>query len=58
MSSFSSSRVSSRMNHRDKSVRAFRFLVIIAIFFIALVSYLVWSVGSITVPAKKYTIEK
>lgn len=58
MSSFSSTRVSSRMNHRDKSVRAFRFLVIIAIFFIALVSYLVWSVGSITVPAKKYTIEK
>lgn len=58
MSSFSSTRVSSRMDHRDKSIRTLRFFIIIGIFFLVFASYLVWSVWSVSIPAQKFIIEK
>lgn len=58
MSSFSSKRVSSRMDHRDKSIRTFRFFAISVILFIFFMSYQVWNTWSVIIPAHKYTIEK
>lgn len=58
MSSFSSTRVSSRMDHRDKAVRTLRFLTTIGIVLIVCMSYFVWNVWSIVLPTHKYTIEK
>ena len=58
MSSFSSRPLSSRTQRREQPSRSLRFFVLAIIGFFLLLTYLVSSVGSVNIPAGKYTIEK
>lgn len=58
MSSFSQQPISPRTLRRKQDSRSLRFFVLVIIGIFIVLSYLVWSVGSVSIPADKYNIEK
>ncbi len=58
MSSFSSRPVSVRTNRNNRSPLGIGFFISAIAVIVLFVSYLVWSVGSTTIPKGKYTIDK
>lgn len=58
MPPFSQQPILPRSTRRDQESRSLRFFVLAIIGIFMLLSYLVWSVGSVAIPAGKYSIEK
>ena len=58
MSPFSQKPISPRTTRRDQESRSIRFFVLVIVGIFIVLSYLVWSVGSVSIPAGKYSIEK
>ena len=58
MPPFSQQPISPRTTRRNKESRSLRFFVLAIVGIFIVLSYLVWSVGSVAIPAGKYSIEK